>query len=59
VATATGMATEMGQIAGMLKETRSESTPLRKELDRTGKLLGRIVVIIAIVMIATIILTEH
>jgi P-type Ca2+ transporter type 2C len=53
------MATEMGQIAGMLKETRSESTPLRKELDRTGKLLGRIVVIIAIVMIATIILTEH
>jgi len=59
VVTATGMATEMGQIAGMLKETRSEPTPLEKELDRTGKLLGIIVVIIAIVMIVTIILTEH
>ena len=40
VVTATGMQTEMGRIAGMLKETPDETTPLQKELDRVGKLLG-------------------
>ncbi|HSJ87342.1 MAG TPA: cation-translocating P-type ATPase [Anaerolineales bacterium] len=58
VVTETGMQTQMGRIAGMLKETSTETTPLQKELDRTGKLLGIIVVIIAVVMIATIILVE-
>lgn len=58
VVTATGMQTEMGGIAGMLKEARQESTPLQRELDRTGKILGLVVVAIAIVMIATIVLVE-
>jgi Ca2+-transporting ATPase len=58
VVTATGMQTEMGRIAGMLKETPAEITPLQKELDQVGKRLGLIVVIIAVVMIATIILVE-
>jgi Ca2+-transporting ATPase len=58
VVVATGMQTQMGRIAGMLKETKAESTPLQKELDRVGKLLGIIVVVIAVVMIATIILVE-
>lgn len=59
VVVATGMGTEMGRIAGMLRETPNETTPLEKELDRIGKVLGLVVVIIAVVMIATIILTEH
>jgi Ca2+-transporting ATPase len=59
VVVATAMQSEMGRIAGMLKETRAEVTPLQKELDRVGKLLGLIVVVIAAVMIATIILVEH
>jgi Ca2+-transporting ATPase len=59
VVVATGMDTEMGRIAGMLEETGDEVTPLQKELDRTGKLLGIIVVVIAIVMIATILLVER
>jgi ATPase, P-type (transporting), HAD superfamily, subfamily IC/ATPase, P-type (transporting), HAD superfamily, subfamily IC len=59
VVVATGMQTEMGRIAGMLKETRAETTPLQKELTRIGKLLGVIVVVIAMVMIATIILVQH
>jgi Ca2+-transporting ATPase len=59
VVVATGMQTEMGRIAGMLKETRDETTPLQKELNRVGKLLGVIVVVIAVVMIATIIVVEH
>ncbi len=59
VVTATGMQTEMGRIAGMLKGAPEETTPLQKELDRVGKLLGVIVVGIAVVMIATILLAEH
>ncbi|HEX8274289.1 MAG TPA: cation-translocating P-type ATPase [Longimicrobiaceae bacterium] len=58
VVTATGMRTEMGRIAGLLEETREEDTPLQRELDRTGKLLGAVVVAIAVVMIATILLVE-
>ena len=58
VVIATGMQTETGRIAGLLQETQEESTPLQKELDRVGKLLGVIVVVIAVVMIATIILVE-
>ena len=58
VVTATGMHTEMGRIAGMLKEAPAETTPLQVELDRVGKLLGVVVVLIAVVMIATIILVE-
>lgn len=59
VVTATGMQTEMGRIAGMLKATQDEPTPLQKELDRLGGVLGLIVVVIAAVMIGTILLVEH
>ena len=58
VVTATGMQTQMGRIAGMLHAAPTETTPLQKELDRVGKLLGIIVVVIAVVMIATILLVE-
>ena len=57
--TATGMRTEMGRIAGLLEETQEEETPLQRELDRTGKVLGLVVVAIAIVMITTIILVDR
>ena len=59
VVVATGMQSEMGRIAGMLKEAPSETTPLQQELDRVGKLLGIIVVVIAVVMVVTIILVEE
>ena len=58
VVTATGMQTEMGKIAGLLRRTESEATPLQRELDRTGRLLGVVVVIIAVAMVLTIILLE-
>jgi Ca2+-transporting ATPase len=58
VITSTGMNTEMGRIAGMLAASPHEITPLQKELNRVGKLLGIIVIVIAIVMIATILLLE-
>ncbi|MGH8067633.1 MAG: cation-translocating P-type ATPase, partial [Candidatus Entotheonellia bacterium] len=58
VVVATGMHTQMGRIAGMLKDAPTETTPLQQELARVGKLLGIIVVVIAVVMITTIILVE-
>jgi Ca2+-transporting ATPase len=59
VVTATGMQTQMGLIAGMLKEASTETTPLQKELARVGKILGIIVVVIAMMMIGTIILVAE
>jgi Ca2+-transporting ATPase len=59
VVVATGMRTEMGRIAGMLAHVPAEHTPLQRELDYVGRLLGIVVVVIAVVMIATIIVVEH
>ena len=58
VVTATGMDTEMGRIAGLLEAAPDEETPLQRELDRTGKVLGVVVVAIAVAMAATIVLVE-
>ncbi|MDO8835213.1 MAG: cation-translocating P-type ATPase [Vicinamibacterales bacterium] len=59
VVTATGMQTEMGRIAGLLETAHDEPTPLQQELDRVGRILGGLVVAIAVVMIVTIVLVEH
>ena len=59
VVTSTGMQTQMGRIAGMLNDAPDEITPLQKELNRVGNLLGVTVVVIAIVMIATILLFQN
>lgn len=40
VVTATGMDTEIGQIAALLAEQEESETPLQKKLGKTGKLLG-------------------
>ncbi|SDK63076.1 Ca2+-transporting ATPase [Catalinimonas alkaloidigena] len=56
--TATGMKTEMGKIAGMLQRAEANDTPLQKELDKTGKRLGLIVIVIAVIMVGTILLVE-
>ena len=59
VVVATGMRTEMGRIAGMLRQVPDEKTPLQAELDHVGKTLGIVVVVIAVVMIATILIVEE
>jgi Ca2+-transporting ATPase len=59
VVVATAMQTEMGRIAGMLKDAPRETTPLQKELARVGRLLAVIVALIAVVMITTIIFVEE
>ncbi|MCY6355782.1 cation-translocating P-type ATPase [Clostridium sp. ZS2-4] len=40
VAVATGMNTEIGKVASLLKESKKELTPLQKKLEHLGKLLG-------------------
>ncbi|MDO5076459.1 cation-translocating P-type ATPase [Corynebacterium sp.] len=54
VVTATGMDTEMGSIADMLESTAQEESPLEKEIARVSKLLGVLVVVIAVVVMATL-----
>ena len=54
----TGSATELGKIAGHLARVEEEPTPLQKELDRVGKLLGIAVIAIAVIVSVTIVLTS-
>ncbi|GAA4411228.1 cation-translocating P-type ATPase [Quisquiliibacterium transsilvanicum] len=54
--TATGMDSEMGAIAGMLEATVEERTPLQKEVQRIGRMLGIAVIAIAAVVVGSIVL---
>ena len=53
VVTATGMASETGQIARLLSETESDPTPLQREIALLGRSLGIAVLIIAAVVVTT------
>jgi len=59
IVTATGMATEMGKIAGLMQATPEEKTPLTREIDDVGRKLGLGVIAIAVVIIATILLVDR
>jgi Ca2+-transporting ATPase len=54
----TGSQTEIGKIAGTLQETEKESTPLQRELDGVGRMLGITIIGIAIIISLTILLLE-
>jgi Ca2+-transporting ATPase len=56
IVTATGMATEMGAIAAMLDATVEEPTPLQQEVARIGRMLGGVVIIVALVVVAAVFL---
>ena len=57
--TATGVETEIGRIAGSLQHAPEKRTPLQRELDRVGKWLGIVVIVIALAMSATILLVDR
>jgi Ca2+-transporting ATPase len=50
--TATGMDTEMGQIAGMIATTPESETPLQRQLDVLGKRLATIAAAVVLVLFA-------
>ncbi|WP_028307423.1 calcium-transporting P-type ATPase, PMR1-type [Desulfitibacter alkalitolerans] len=53
VIVATGMKTEMGQIAGLIQSVKTEETPLQKRLDGLGKWLVALCLIICAVVAIT------
>mgnify|MGYP000160521164 CR=1 FL=1 len=50
VVVSTGMATEIGRIAKLIKETKAEPTPLQKKLSSLSKMLGVLVILIALIV---------
>ena len=54
IVTQTGMKTELGAIAGLLRNTKSQATPLQRDLDRIGRQLGYVVIVIAVIVVATL-----
>jgi Ca2+-transporting ATPase len=59
IVVSTGANTQLGKIAGSLQQTQDEETPLQRELDNVGKLLGVLVIIIAIIVGLTITFVDH
>tara|TARA_Y100000310_G_scaffold345782_1_gene469832 strand:- start:25879 stop:28518 length:2640 start_codon:yes stop_codon:yes gene_type:complete len=56
----TGMHTEIGRIAKLIEEAKEELTPLQKKLDKFGKQIGILTLIIAaIVFTATVLRGEN
>lgn len=51
VVTATGMATELGQIGGMVGEIPEERTPLERRLDTLGRRLAAVAVAVGAVVV--------
>ncbi len=58
VVTAVGLATELGAIAGLLGATPERPTPLDREIGRLGRLLGALVVTIAVIVVITIVVVD-
>lgn len=50
VVVATGMDTELGHIAKMLDQKKPETTPIQQKLNKLGKMLSIMVVVIAVVI---------
>lgn len=53
VVCATGMATEVGCIAGMIQQSEHESTPLERRLEHLGRILVWICLAICVVVVIT------
>ncbi|WP_326717722.1 cation-translocating P-type ATPase [Vagococcus jeotgali] len=52
VVTGTGMNTEVGKIASMLAQSDETNTPLKENLNKLGKVLSIVIIIICIIMFA-------
>lgn len=59
VVTATGMKTEMGQIAGLLQTTQTMVTPLQRRLEQLGKILITVALLLTILVVVIGLLRGH
>ncbi|MHA1967319.1 MAG: cation-translocating P-type ATPase [Candidatus Hodarchaeales archaeon] len=59
IITKTGMTTEMGKIAKSTVETEEQETPLQIQLNRLGKVLGIVVVIVCMIVLLAQIAKEN
>ncbi|MBL8480569.1 MAG: HAD-IC family P-type ATPase [Rhodocyclaceae bacterium] len=50
--TATGADTEIGRLAGLLARAETQDTPLQRDLDRLGKRLGAVAVVVVCALFA-------
>lgn len=57
--TATGLETEIGKVAKMVRETKEEKTPLQKKIARFAKIVGGIIVGICIIIFIEGIITGN
>ncbi len=57
--TATGMDTELGQIAGMIAESKEEMTPLQKRLGELGKVLSLLSLLLCAALFAIAVLQKR
>jgi Ca2+-transporting ATPase len=55
---ATGMATELGKIAGLVQQETKEETPLQRQLDRLGRQIGLIILGVAAAVFVIMFLKE-
>ncbi|HEX4903321.1 MAG TPA: cation-translocating P-type ATPase [Acidimicrobiales bacterium] len=58
VVTATGMQTEIGRIAELLDRTEQEPSPLQDEIGRVSRMLGALVIGVALVVMGTLAVVE-
>ncbi len=54
-----GMETEMGKIAALMQKEKEEPTPLQKNLDKLGKVLGIIIVVICAIVFTTVMVKHY
>ena len=59
IVTATGADTEIGRIASMLVSTPERQTPLQGEIERVGRALGVAVLVIAVVVVGSSLITSE
>lgn len=59
IVTATGPKTELGKIASLVKETKSENTPLQKKIARLARSLAIILTITTVMIFIVGILRQH
>lgn len=59
VVTATGMGTQIGKIAGFLKDTKQGKTPLQARLDKVGKTVSGLAIISAVILLVVGLIQGH